>query len=827
MVDQEKIHYQCLSDNPIERTYALEELKNLFSFLADKQQAWNDLLRLTNDEYESVRSSAAYFLCSAFSQMPDKQQAWNNLLRLTNDESSEVKYKAAKVLGSAFSQVPDKQQAWNDLLRLTNDEDNYVRYKAADTLGSAFSQVPDKKQAWDDLHRLTNDQGSNVRQCAVEALGSVFSQVPDKQQAWNDLLKLTNDEDSYVRSRAASALDSAFFQVPDKQQAWNYLLRQINDEDWNIRYRAASVLGSAFSQVPDKQQAWNELLKLTNDEDRYVGSRAASALDSAFSQVLDKQQAWNDLHRLTNDEDYWVRDNAASALGSAFSQVPDKQQAWNDLLRLTNDEEDRVRSSATYALGSVFSQVPDKQQAWNELHRLTSDGDSCVRYWAAYSLGSAFSQVLDKKQVWNDFLRLINDENSFVRSSLNYSLGRVSIFMASQAETDEDYKRELERAIKFFETSAKEAPDGWFNPSQFCLPFYCSFHTIIFKKQEAREEVNNYFKEAKSGIGGSESKKQLIEVVQNLAEALKEVQNLEKLDLSGMKDELNFYRKYFDRAAELMKCTDKKAPFATEVLRKGLPILDRNLRDLLEEIKEKAKTVCKISQEIATKEIACAVNREVQKWEIGSQEEMTQKIEDLIFILKSKIPNLPENRYLLNKIETIEHERNLTKQYDALLFVIGQIPTMKIISEQQLDQKFQKFDLIFNEIICVKDKLNCISFDISKIKLNSADVISDLETMKEELEKLSKIEGLNTLSIEKLDSAQAEKINVFDNNILGRLDEIKILIHEFSKGNNEMYEEYSWRLDELKQSKLDTLLQRYSAVISLIGFVISGISIAH
>ncbi len=63
-----------------------------------------------------------------------------------------------------------------------------------------------------------------------------------------------------------------------------------------------------------------------------------------------------------------------------------------------------------------------------------------------------------------------------------------------------------------------------------------------------------------------------------------------------MKGELNFYRKYCDHAAELMKDADEKAPFATEVLRKGLPILDRNLKELLEEIQEKAKTACQVSQ---------------------------------------------------------------------------------------------------------------------------------------------------------------------------------------------------------------------------------------
>ena len=103
--------------------------------------------------------------------------------------------------------------------------------------------------------------------------------------------------------------------------------------------------------------------------------------------------------------------------------------------------------------------------------------------------------------------------------------------MASQAETDEDYKKELEKAIEFFETAAKEA--SYYNPAQFCLPFYRSFHTIIFKKQEAREEVDKYLEEAKSAIKGSESKKQLFEAVENLSEALKEVQNLGNLDLSG------------------------------------------------------------------------------------------------------------------------------------------------------------------------------------------------------------------------------------------------------------------------------------------------------
>ena len=129
-------------------------------------------------------------------------------------------------------------------------------------------------------------------------------------------------------------------------------------------------------------------------------------------------------------------------------------------------------------------------------------------------------------------------------------------------------------------------------------------------------------------------------------------------------------------------------------------------------------------------------------------------------------------------------------------------------------------DLIYDEIITVKDKLSCTSFEIfkSKMKLNSADAVSDLKTMKEELEKLNEIEDLNTLSIEKLDSTQAEKLSGLNRDILERMEEVKVLIDRFPK-NNDIQQFYD-KLNELKQSKSDMLLQRSSAVISLIGFAI-------
>jgi hypothetical protein len=195
---------------------------------------------------------------------------------------------------------------------------------------------------------------------------------------------------------------------------------------------------------------------------------------------------------------------------------------------------------------------------------------------------------------------------------------------------------------------------------------------------------------------------------------------------------------------------------------------------------------------------------------------------DIAYLLKNKVANIHENEYVLNKIEAMRNERDLTKQYEALLFIIGQIPNVKVVLEQELDNKLQKLDLIYNKTVRIEDKLDCISFDIFKIKLNPYNMVSTLDAMKNELEKLNERETLNYINIEKLNFTQDDKLNDLNIDLLERLDEIKILVHEFSKNNNipEFYFEVSKRLDELKQPTLDRVLQRVSAVISLIGFVI-------
>jgi HEAT repeat protein len=722
------------SENTEKHKEAVGQLKTNFVSLPNKDQAWQDLICLTQDDDSDVRERAAYALGSAFISIPDthKDQAWQDLIRLIQDGNSNVRWGAAAALGSAFISIPDgsKDQAWQDLIRLTQDGNSNVRWRAASVLGSAFFSIPDgsKDQAWQDLIRLIQDGNSFVRSRAADALGSAFRSIPDahKDQARQDLIRLTQDDDSDVRRRAADALGSAFISIPaaHKDQAWQDLIRLTQDDDSDVRWGAAAALGSAFFSIPDgsKDQAWQNLHNLTQDGNSNVRWGAAAALGSAFISIPDgsKDQAWQDLHNLTQDNNSNVRWGAAAALGSAFRSIPDdsKDQAWQDLIRLTQDDYSNVRWGVADALGSAFISIPDgsKDQAWQDLHnltqdddsnlrwgvadtldsaffsipdgskdqawqdliRLTQDGNSNVRWGAADALGSAFISIPDgsKDQAWQDLHRLIQDDDRQVRVLANYSLGRVSILIATKAVNENEFKNELKNALEFFEKSNIEAT--FINPARFCHPFYKSIFSITFEERNVEAEVQEYIKEAKNAIEGSESKKTLLEVVKNLENALREVHKSREKGLDAWKSDLKAYKRYCDRACDLLDSTKENAPGATKIIRRGMPIIDKRIIEIIADIQENTRVACQESRCTPTEEIVCTTNQIVQKWEISDQDQMTENIEDLISTLKSKIPYIPQNEQIYNRIEKIRNESDLMNQYKKVEVLIALIPTATV-----------------------------------------------------------------------------------------------------------------------------------------------------
>jgi HEAT repeat protein len=578
---------------PHERIYEIEQLESEFSLIRDKQLALSNFLHIAiNDENYCVRWAAVNLLESVFSDISDKQQAWEDLIkRLISDIHCKHGYNIVYALRSAFPHMPDKEQAWSDLHKLTTNEDFNVRGQTAGLIGYLFSQLPDKEQAWGDLHRLADDNEYRVRSEFLSALSSAFSHIQDKQQAWEDLHRLTKDEyrikEYYpVRESAAYVIGSLFSQFPDKQQAWEDLCRLSKDKNNGVRHRAISSIRYALPYLPDKEQAWNDLHRFTDDKDHFVRREAAEAIGIVYPHLPDKQRAWEELYKLMHDTEYDVIRDAVTAIGVAFPYLTDKQKAWDELHKLTYDSEffGYIDYALPSAIGVAFPYLPDKQQAWEDLCRL-STYDYEGRQEAIEVLGSAFTHVSFELHALDDLYELTKyggEEDSDIRAYAYHSLGNIFIFKASKCTNLEDYKKELETAIDFF-GKAREL-DCYGSPSRFYLYLFSTLYIMLFRKQELKEDFNKNMQYTKynSRYGIYEKSNELLfKAVENLATALKQVQYLENKEFKTTENGLKFYRKYFDDAEKFVREAAGDLPFAAETIRKGIFILDKNIKGKL------------------------------------------------------------------------------------------------------------------------------------------------------------------------------------------------------------------------------------------------------
>lgn len=624
--------------------------------------------------------------------------------RLMQSKDMRQRKRAVEELINNFAVLKDKVQAWDDLHRLTQDIDEFVRMGAANALGVCYSHIPEesKKQAWEDLHALTQDRNNYVRNSAANALGSSYSHISEdyKEKAWDDLISLRVD--------VAYAIIPAFPHIIDKEKGWKDLIKLTQDNDINVRTYIASALGSVIKYIPDKDQVWRDLIKISLDMHSDVQWQVASALCFAFPYVSDKKQAWNDLNKFIQDEDSKIRRRAAFILSAVFPYVPDKKQAWNDLLMFTKDEEELIQWQAANGLLSNYPHATDKNQAWQDLHKLIQSNGSMIEL-AASALGSIFPYIPDKEAAWNDLLKLTK-YYGIVSVSAFHSLGKISIFKATEAANDADFRKELENAIEFFEKSSHESSEytaygdnfsDSLKPASFCLPFYRSFYTIAFEKQEAKAktEVQIYLSQAKKATAGSESKQTLLEAINNLAKALSETQNIGKVGFDEMKLDLNSYRRYCDRACRLLETAEKKAPGASKLIRKGLPIIDDMIKEILVEIEGKAKALCKQTKGTQFEDLGKEVNRYGQALlQLRDPIGLEKRMNSMQITLSNICVKMPEEERgeVYDLLRQAKEELDIEDKIYLINIILGkissQISIVKIIEniDKKLDKKFDE-----------------------------------------------------------------------------------------------------------------------------------------
>ena len=540
------------------------------------------------------------------------------------------------------------------------------------------------------------------------------------------------------RRKAASALGSSFALLTDKEGGWMDLIRLTQDQDLYVQRGAADALGPSFALLPDKEQGWKDLHRLTQDEDSEVRRGAAKALGSSFSHLPDKDEGWKALLRLTQDGDSDVRWVAAESLGSSFANLANEKRGWSVLLRLSRDRNLFVRRSAAKALGSSFSHLPDKDEGWKALLRLTQD-HSFVREGAAHALGSSFSLLLDKEKGWKVLLRLAQDDDSGVRMHAYHSLGRASIYKASESKDNESIRSELEAAVKFFERSSQER--FRFNPSYFCLPFYRSYLALTF--QGASEaEVQKYLTEAKEAVGSSENKKELFGAVENLARALEETQRLKERSKEQIQSDLQAYRWYCDQAAEHMSAAEDRAPGAVRLLRKCNPIIEERIKATIEEIQKTAREICQVTRGSGTEyEVPGArINQEATSLSSEDPIKAFKSSTRIASILKEFCSLLPRDKrgHACEIVDEIEAEQELSGRLSKIELALTYLQP-NISREAESATKI-KLEEIHSDIKSMNKKLDTIIFDLSKIKIGSGDIITNLWAVRSELTKIAEME---------------------------------------------------------------------------------------
>ena len=411
-----------------------------------------------------------------------------------------------------------------------------------------------------------------------------------------------------------------------------------------VRLEVIDALGEAFPHVPDRIAAWDDLHHLIVEGNILVRLGAIDALGKVFPHVPDQIAAWDDLHHLIAEGGSSVRWKAAIVLGKVFPHVPDRIAAWDDLHNLTGDEDALVRIGAVDALGKAFPHIPDRKAAWEDLNGLAFDKDAFVRRGVASALGLAYPFISARKAARKTILRLTQDPNHEVRIFAYHSAGKASIQDASQLKDDDAFRLELENALTFFERSYREAENtAKHNPAQICYPLYRALHAVIFLKKDSKANVEEFLSDAKIALSGSDTRKQLLAIIENLANAIKEVEDLSSVNPLSIRSHLITINQYCSQAEAIIESVEGEVPGTARVMRRGAQIVGGEIETIKNQIYILAEEICLLVKNKGSpyKDFGCEI------YKLGKQlrdgKDAQKVIREEFPKLKQRIPEiLPE-----------------------------------------------------------------------------------------------------------------------------------------------------------------------------------------
>ena len=114
-------------------------------------------------------------------------------------------------------------------------------------------------------------------------------------------------------------------------------------------------------------------------------------------------------------------------------------------------------------------------------------------------------------------------------------------------------------------------------------------------------------------------------------------------DFNAVKSDLNAYKRYLDRACELLDTAEEKAPCASRLIRKGLPIIDERIKGTIAEIQEKAKALCGETKNTTFRDAGIELNRIGQDFsQIRDPIGLEKSVNNMQIVLSAICAKMPE-----------------------------------------------------------------------------------------------------------------------------------------------------------------------------------------
>lgn len=96
-------------------------------------------------------------------------------------------------------------------------------------------------------------------------------------------------------------------------------------------------------------------------------------------------------------------------------------------------------------------------------------------------------------------------------------------------------------------------------------------------------------------------------------------------------------------------------------------------------LKKISKSTYEKAKGSPSEDVARLVNENIQGWNVSDQKQMDTSLDNLIFILKMLVPNVPENEPLISKIDEIKNHTKVEDLVAIVTTIILLIQTVSIV----------------------------------------------------------------------------------------------------------------------------------------------------